>query len=325
MKKTWHLWLLTLLVSLGLTCCDGAQSQPETYKIGILQLVDVLADVEEGFKAGMTDLGYTEGETVTYLQRNANGSMDDLQRFAQEFVDEKVDLIVSITTPSSVTALNVSEGTGIPIVFVMVSDPVGAGLVDSLTQPGGRVTGIIDGDMETVGKRLELLLKVAPDTKRVLSVYSYEEALLPAEENLRQAARTLGVELVERQVHTTDEASAAFRAIQPGEADAIFMQSDGLIVNAEEAILEIGLRDGLPQVGPGGTSHFAVASYGANFYGAGAQSASLADKILKGAAPATVPVELPRKFDLILNRGIAQQMDLTIPEEVLSLAAEVID
>jgi putative ABC transport system substrate-binding protein len=325
MKKARHLWLLSLLVVLGLACCGGAQSQPETYKIGILQLVDILAEVEEGFKAGMTDLGYTEGENVTYLQRNAKGSMDDLQRFSQEFVDEEVDLIVSITTPSSMTALGVSEGTGIPIVFVMVSDPVGAGLVETLTQPGGRVTGIIDGDMETVGKRLELLLKVAPDTKRVLSVYSYEQALLPAEENLRQAARTLGVELVERQVQTTDEASAAFRATEPGEADAIFMQSDGLIVDAEEAILEVALRDGMPQVGPGGTSHFSVASYGANFYGAGEQGASLADKILKGAEPATVPVELPRKFDLILNRGIAQQMGLTIPEDVLSLAAEVID
>lgn len=325
MRIAWRLWLLISLVLLGLVGCNGSQSQPKTYKIGILQLVSVLADVEEGFKAGMTELGYTEGENVSYLQRNANANMDDLERFAQEFVDEEVDLIVTITTPSSVTALEVSEGTGIPIVFIMVSDPVGAGLVETLTRPGGRVTGIIDGDMETVGKRLELLLKIAPDTQRVLSVYSTEVALLPAEENLRQAAATLGVELVEKQVQTTDEASAAFRAIQPGEADAIFMQSDGLIVAAEEAILELGLRDGMPQVGPGGTSHFSVASYGANFFGAGAQGASLADKILKGAEPATVPVELPRQFDFILNRGIAQQMGLIIPEDALSLATRLIE
>jgi putative ABC transport system substrate-binding protein len=309
----------------ALAGCDGTESQPESYKIGILQLVSVLADVEEGFKAGMADRGYIEGENVTYLQRNANVNMDDLQAFAQEFVDEEVDLIVTITTPSSTTALSASEGTGIPIVFIMVSDPIGAGLVESLTQPGGRVTGIIDGDMETVGKRLELLLKIAPDTQRVLSVYSYEEALLPAEENLRQAAATLGVELVERQVQTTEEANAAFRAVQPGEADAIFMQSDGLIVAAEEGILELALRDGLPQMGPGGVSHFSVASYGANFFRAGEQGAGLADKILKGAEPANVPVELPRKFDLILNRGIADQMGLIIPEDALSLADQVLE
>jgi putative tryptophan/tyrosine transport system substrate-binding protein len=325
MKKAVVLCLLIALLVLGSVGCNGTPAQPETYKIGILQLVDVLADVEEGFKAGMTDLGYTEGEKVNYLQRNAQGNMDDLQRFAHEFVDEKVDLIVSITTPSSVTAMKASEGTGIPVVFIMVSDPVGAGLVEHLTKPGGRVTGIIDGDMETVGKRLELLLKIAPETKRVLSVYSYEEALLPAEENLRQAAMTLGVELVERQVHTTDEARAAFRAIQPGEADAIFLQSDGLIVDAQDAILEVGLRDRLPQVGPGGVSQFAVASYGANFHRAGVQGASLADKILKGADPASVPVELPRKFDLILNRGIAEKMGLTIPVDVLGLADEVVE
>jgi putative ABC transport system substrate-binding protein len=325
MRKAFVLGLIVIVLLPALAGCGGTEAQPESYQIGILQLVDVLADVEEGFKEGMADLGYTEGEKVTYLQRNANGDMDALQRFAQEFVDEQVDLIVTITTPSSVTALNVSEGTGIPIVFIMVSDPIGAGLVQSLTQPGGRVTGIIDGDMETVGKRLELLLKIAPDIQRVLSVYSYEEALLPAEENLRQAAATLGVELVEKQVQTTDEAEATFQAIQPGEADAIFMQSDGLIVAAEDGILELALRDGLPQIGPGGTSHFSVASYGANFYRAGEQGAGLADKILKGAQPANVPVELPRKFDLILNRGIAKQIGLTIPEDALSLADQVIE
>jgi putative ABC transport system substrate-binding protein len=323
--KTNKLIIVATLVLASLLACNGGEETPETPKVGILQLVDVLADVEEGFISGMADLGYAEGQNVVYVRRNAQGNMDDVNRFAQEMVNENVDLIVSITTPSSVMALQASENAGTPVVFIMVSDPVGAGLVNSLTQPGGRVTGIIDGDMETVGRRLELLQRIAPHIETVLSVYSDEEALLPAEENLRQAAATLGLELVERQVSTTDEATAAFEAIQPGEVDAIFVPSDGLIVAAEDAILALALRDGLPQVGPGGVSHFAVASYGANFWSAGAQGASLANKILKGSNPSLVPVELPREFDLIINLGLANQMGLEISDDVLSLADTVLE
>jgi putative ABC transport system substrate-binding protein len=315
---------MVVLVVVGAVGCDG-QQESRVFKIGLLQLVDVLADVEDGFKAGMANLGYTEGENVTYIQRNANANMDDLERFAQEFVDEEVDLIVSITTPSSVTAMQAGKDADIPVVFIMVSDPVGAGLVDSLTQPGGQVTGIMDGDTETVGKRLEILLGLAPDIDHVLSVYTFEEALLPAEENLRKAAATLSIELVERQVHTTDEASAAFLSIEPGTVDAVFIPSDGLIVDAQDAIVELAIRDGLPTVGPGGVSDFSVASYGANFYQAGVQGASLADKILKGSEPATLPVEIAREFDLILNLQVAEQVGLTIPEDMLNLADLILD
>jgi putative ABC transport system substrate-binding protein len=273
----------------------------------------------------MAELGYEEGENIVYLRRNAQGNMEDLERFAQEMVAEDVDLIVTITTPSSVIARQVSEGTEIPIVFIMVSDPIGAGLVQSFTQPGGRVTGIIDGDAETVGKRLELLQQMAPDISRVLSVYTFEEALLPAEENLRAAAATLGLALVERQVPTTEEARAAFAAVQPGEVDALFIPSDGLIVDAQDAIMSLAVRDGLPTVGPGGVSDFSVASYGANFYQAGVQGASLADKVVRGAEPASLPVEIARKFDLILNLRVAEQVGLTIPEEVLGLADVVLE
>lgn len=311
------------LLALLLCGCIANQPQPKTFKVGILQLVDALADVEDGFKAGMAELGYTAHRNVTYVERNAKGNMDVLERFAHELVDEDVDLIVSITTPASVMAMNVGAEKQIPVVFVMVSDPIGAGLAASMAQPGGRATGIMDGDIQTVGKRLEILQEIAPDIHKVLSVYTYEEALLPGEENLRQAAKTLGLGLVERQVHTTDEARAAFRSLQPGEADAVFVPSDGLIVDAQDAITELSVRDGLPQVGPGGVSNFVLASYGANFYQAGAQGASLADKVLKGTDPASLPVEVARDFDLILNLKVAGQIGITVPDEILYLADSI--
>ncbi len=321
MKKAQNFLIVTLVILL-LTGCLG-QPQPKTYKIGILQMTKILSEVEEGFKAGMAGLGYTEGEKVAYVYRNADGNMDDLDRFAQELVDEKVDLIVSITTPASIIAMKASEGTETPMVFIFVSDPVRAGLVESLGQPGGRVTGIKDGDTETVGKRLELLQRMAPDIQRVLSVYSYEEALLPAEENLREAAAKLGLELVERQVHTTEEARTVFQTAQPGEVDAIFIPSDTVVVEAQEAILGLALRDGLPQIAPTGMSGF-LASYSADVHQAGAQGAPLVDKILRGAAPSSLPVEIPREYNLIVELSIAEQIGLTIPDDVLNMANVVL-
>lgn len=324
MKKTATLLLITTLVALSLVGCDILQPQPKVYKIGILQLTERLAEVEGGFKAGMVDLDYAEGKNVTYVRKNASGNMDDLQRFAQELVDEKVDLILSVTTPASVMAMKASEGTDIPIVFILVSDPVRARLVESPTQPGGRVTGIIDGATETTGKRLELLQRMAPSMQKVLFVYSDEEALLPAADNLRQAATKLGLTLVEKQVHTTEEATAAFQAIQPGEVDAIFLPADAVVADAKDAISALSIRDGLPHIYAGRQSD-ALAAYGVNFNLAGSQAASLTDKILRGADPATLPVELPKKFDLVIDLSVAKQIGLTVPADVLNIADAVLE
>jgi len=322
--KSLQTLLVIAFVILSLTGCQGGQPETETYKIGILQLVDALSEVEDGFRAGMAELGYTEGENVVYMRQNAQANMEDLARFAQEMVDEEVDVIVAITTPSAIKALEASEGTDIPVVFIMVSDPIRAGLVESFAAPGGRVTGIADGMNESAGKRLELLQKLAPDIQTVLSVYSDEESLLPAEENLRQAAKQLGLTLVEQQVSTSEEAAAAFQAIQPGEVDAIFVPADGTISDAHSDILALAIRERIPCI-YGGSEEDALAAYGPNFFSSGSQAASLVDKVLRGVDPGTLPVEFVKKFDLVIDLNIAKQIDLTIPDDVLNIADTIIE
>ena len=120
---------LGIVIGLLLAGCANGNAKDESFKIGILQLADVLAEVDQGFRTAMTDLGYIEGENVTYVYRNADFNPDNLGPMAQEMVDENVDLIVTITTPSSMVAMNVSQESEIPIVFMMVSDPIQQGVV----------------------------------------------------------------------------------------------------------------------------------------------------------------------------------------------------
>ena len=296
-----------------------AKPEAEVYKVGILQLVDVLVDVEVGFKDGMAELGYQEGENVTYVYRNIQGNMENLDQFAQELVDEGVDIIVSITTPSSIAAMKSSEGMDIPVVFLLVSDPVRAGLVESLSHPGGWVTGISDGTTDSVDKQLELLQQIKPDIQNVLSVYSDEESLLPAEENLRQAAAKLGLTLVEHQVSSTEEAIEVFTSIEPGEVDAIFMPADGMIANAQQEVATLSARDGLPHI-YAGRQEGTLASYGPDFGFIGSQGSVMVDKILHGTDPASLPVELPYKYNLLIDMEVAEQIGITVPDSVLNIA-----
>jgi putative ABC transport system substrate-binding protein len=322
-KRIVHSLTAAALVMFLVVACQHSSSQPQTYLVGILQFVDMLTDVEDGFKAGMAELGYIEGENVEYVRRSAQGNMDVLDRLAQELVDEQADLIVSITTPASVAVQQAIKGTDTPVVFVLVSDPVQAGLVDTLKKPGGNMTGIRDAGTITAGKRLELLYKMTPGIQTVLSVYSYQESLLAAEEQVREAAKKLGLTLVEKQVHTAEEAVVAFQSIQPDEIDAIYVASDGIITEAQEAIQALAMRDHLPYIFPG-KAPGVLAFHGENIPASGRQAASLADKILQGESPATLPVEFTNEFYLGIDVGMAEEMGVTLSEEILAIADEVI-
>jgi putative ABC transport system substrate-binding protein len=164
---------------------------------------------------------------------------------------------------------------------------------------------------------------MTPGIHTVLSVYSHEASLLPAAQEVREAAKKLGLTLIEKQVYTTEEAVAVFQSIQPGEADAIHVASDATIIQALDAIRALAIRDRLPYILPGKTSS-ALAFHGENVRASGRQAASLADKILQGQDPATLPVEFSKDFSLGIDLGIAEEMGLTLSEEILSLADEVI-
>jgi putative ABC transport system substrate-binding protein len=215
-------------------------------------------------------------------------------------------------------ALQAATGR-IPIVFMSGSDPVRTGLVQSLARPGGNVTGIADLDVELAPKRLEILRELVPGLKRVFFAYAAGDPFMVSElDGYREAARRLGMTLVERPVHTQTEAQTALSSVQKTEVGAI-LSPRYLSLNIPGFIIEAGLREKIPtmlhasfHVEQGG-----LASYAADLYQLGRQAARLVERIMKGATPADIPVERTTRFELVLNRKTATTLGLRIPPEIV--------
>src|SRR5262249_260585 len=214
----------------------------------------------------------------------------------------------------------------IPIVFVGASDPVAAGLVKSIAWPAGNLTGIADLDVELVPKRMEIFRELVPRLRRILLVYdaTNPEAISRLGVH-RDAARRLGLTLVERPVRTEEEARAAIGGAQKSEVDGLF-DPRLLPLNIPGLLMELPLERGMPTMFYDSffVDRTGLASYGANSYELGRQAARLVEKILKGAKPADLPVEQPTKFGLVLNLRTAKALGLTIPQSLLLRADRVI-
>lgn len=317
-------WALTLVAWLVGAC---GPAQPKTVTIGIVSLIPEMEAIVTGYKASLAELGYVEGQNVVYVYAGATGAVDKLDPAAQKLADAKVDLILSLTTPGSQAVQRVISQTTIPQVFVAVTDPVAAGLVADLTHPGGRVTGVMAGAKASVseGRRLEWLLKIAPDLRRLYVPYNPDDPVGVANyEAIRQTAAGVGLELVLHEVRNVEEANAA-AADLPADIDAIFLPSDRVVGLANEAFIQAALEHQKPLAiaNPAGVELGALMAYGPDFTAMGQQAARLTDQILKGTAPADLPVEVPELF-LSINLRTAAAIQLTIPEDLVRQAYSVI-
>jgi putative tryptophan/tyrosine transport system substrate-binding protein len=324
MKRKLRLGFVNLLVISGLllTGCGGAP-KTKTYIIGVVNPSLNQEDTVKGFKEGMTELGYVEGKNITYIY-DGPVSADKLDAVAQGLVQAKVDLILAITTSATKAAQKATAGTDIAVVFIPVTDPVGAGVVASLTKPGGNITGVTPATQE--GKRLEWLLQVAPTIKQIYIVYNPEDqSPVLALKTVNETAAKLGVELITREVSTTEEAMVAFKNI-PREADAIFFLPDSM-VNARGADpYKLATEFGLPTSGPNvaTVNDGALTAYGVDLtIAARQQAARLASQILRGTKPADLPVETTQLFSAI-NLKTAQAIGLDIPDDILRQANIII-
>jgi putative ABC transport system substrate-binding protein len=324
MKRKLLLGSVILLVITGLllTGCGGAP-KTKTYTIGVINPSLNQEDTVKGFKEGMTELGYVEGKNVTYIYEGPV-SADKLDAVAQGLVKAKVYLILAITTSATKAAQKATAGTDIAVVFIPVTDPVGAGVVASLTKPGGNTTGVTPATQE--GKRLEWLLQVAPKIKQIYIVYNpKDQSPVLALKTVSETAAKLGVELITREVSTTEEAMVAFKNI-PKEADAIFFLPD-TVVNARAVdTYKITTELGLPTSGPNvaTVNDGALTAYGVDLpVAARQQAARLANQILQGTKPADLPVETAEFFSAI-NLKTAQAIGLDIPDATLRQANIII-
>jgi putative ABC transport system substrate-binding protein len=277
------------------------------------------------FVQRLRELGWIEGRTVAVEYRWAEGRSERFAEIAAEFVQRKVDVIVTASTAAVLAAKQATSV--IPIVFAAAGDPVGIGLVASLARPGGNVTGLSLQQIETVGKRLELLREVVPGLGRLAVLANVGNPFVVLDMGEVQAtARTLGLEVIILEIRRGEDIAPAFEALK-GRAEALYVVVDPLVGTHRIRINTLVLAARLPtmhtqreSVELGG-----LMSYGANFPDLFRRAADYADKILRGAKPADIPVEQPTKFDLVINLTTAKALGLTIPESFLLRADEVIE
>jgi putative ABC transport system substrate-binding protein len=277
------------------------------------------------FTQRLRELGWIEGRTVAIEYRRAEGRPERFAEIAAEFVQLKVDVIV---TSGDGAVLAAKRATSvIPIVFPVANDPVGSGLVASLARPGGNVTGLSLQQAELASKRIELLHEVLPAVRRLAILGNAGSAAAVSEMGEAEiAAGKLGLQAVPSPIRRAEDITPAFDAIE-GRADALYVCGDALMsaYRTRIAILALGLR--LPTTFP--NRDYAEAggliAYGADFSALHRRAAEFVDKILRGANPADIPVEQPTKFDLIFNLTTAKALRLKISESFLLRADELFE
>src|SRR5262245_38774185 len=306
-----------------------AQTTERTRFIGILDLLQP-DDPERKtrtavFVQTLQQLGWAVGRDFKIETRNADGDLDRLRRYAAELVALKPDVIVSV---GSVTVAPLQQLTRtIPIVFVNVPDPVGAGFVQSMAHPGGNITGFLNFEYSIGGKWAELLKQIAPNVTRALVFRDPTSAAGIGQFGaIRSVAQSLGVELTPLNVHDTDEIERNVAAFARSGNGGMIVTPGGTAAR-RGLIISLAARYKLPAVYPyryypadGG-----LISYGPNTNDPQRRAAEYVDRILRGEKPADMPVQAPTKYELVINLKTAKALGITIPQSLLTTADEVIE
>ena len=314
------------IVFLILLCNTVAAQNPSKLpKIGWLSAVSGRSRGQEEIVSRLRELGYVEGKTVVYEFRYADTKLDRLPALAGELVRLKVDVLLAPGTPGAL-ALKKATKT-IPIVFADVTDPVAAGLVDSLAHPGGNITGFSSVESLLAGKRLEILKETVAKLSHVAVLWDPRNPSSKLEwQDSQVAARELGLQLYSLEVSSADKYENALREASRSHSGALSVLSTPLAAAQQEQIVRLAMKYRLPAiyVQENFITGGGLMSYGPNQSERYKRIAVFIDKILKGAKPADLPVEQPTKFEFIINLKAAKQIGLTIPPNVLVRANRVI-
>jgi len=312
--------LIAILILPTLSACSS--STPESFTIGIVTTASSMEAVIVGIKEGMTEYGYVEGENIVYLY-NGPKTGDALTAELAALVDADVDLLISLATPAALAAQKAVAGTDIPVLYSPISDPVGIGLANSITSPGNNMTGIKSADF--VPKELEWLVLIFPETDKVFAPYNPNDAGSVYGLNLlKEAADTLRIKLITPEIGSSEDISAVLDEM-PDDVDAIFMLTDSLILSNIDAFVVAASENKLPltSINKDQVEAGALLAYGPEFGSVGRQSAHFVDQIIKGANAGSLPVE-DANYQLFVNQKVANQLGITIPDEVLKAAEDII-
>jgi putative ABC transport system substrate-binding protein len=307
---------------------EGQQTE-KVRRIGLLSAAIPDPPVEDGFRQGLREHGYVEGQNLLVERRFAEGRNDRLPGFAEELVRLKVEVVVTVTTPA---VLAIKKATAaIPIVFTLVSDPVALGVVSSLARPGGNLSGFAQLTVELTGKRVELFKEAVPSLKSVVILTdSANPTSALALKEAQIAARRLGLEARLIEVRDADQLEPAFTTLAREPACGVLLVPSSFLVSHGIQIAKLAIKSRLPVLGWTGSGSFwaksgVLVSYGPSTFDILRRAGGHVAKILNGAKPGDLPVEQPTKLDLVINLKTAKALGLTIPQSVLLRADQVIE
>jgi ABC-type uncharacterized transport system substrate-binding protein len=304
-----------------------AQQAAKIFRIGFLGATSASswASRVEAFRLGLRDLGYVEGKNILIEFRWAEEKYDQLPALAAELVRQKVDVLVSFGTPGTLAAKRAT--TAIPIVILYIGDAVAAGVVASLRQPGGNITGSTYFLPQLFAKRLELLKEVMPHITEVAILVKPDNPLyVSMVQGLESTANSLNIGLQRFDVHRPSEFEAAFLAMAKRRVDAVLIAEDAVFLSNVGAIADLAARQSLPLAGFNEVAEAGgLIGYGVNFHAMCQRGASFVDKVLRGVKPADIPVEQATRFETVLNIRAAKTLSVMIPTSILLRADRVIE
>jgi len=310
----------------------AARAQQPSNKIPVVGVLWHAGSAEEEdvylrpLRKAFNGLGYTEGENIHLEHRFPAENPQRFQTMARELVDLKPDAIIAVTTLGAVDVKRLTNT--IPIVFVVVADPIGSGLVEGLARPGGNATGLSLMAVDLSGKHLALLKEAVPNLSRIALVV---DATLPNKEpvikSYEKAVRDLGISLWPVEISGPDDVEPVFAKIVADRADGFALTTGGLLFNLRARIGASALAHNLPAICfiAEEVPYGLLMSYGQDFPDFFRRAAAYTDRILKGAKPADLPVEQPTKLKLVLNRKTAKAISITFPQTLILSADEVIE
>jgi putative ABC transport system substrate-binding protein len=297
-----------------------AQLPSRASRIGILEVMppEVFPGRFEAFKEGLRAAGYADG-TVQLVSRSANGRLDRLPALAAELVSLDVDLILAATTAAAVAARDATKR--MPIVFAVVADPIGAGLVESLSRPGGNLTGLTTINTDVAQKRLQLLRDLLNvSAPRVALVFNPgDQSNVIGAQLVREAGRILGLEVSPMEVRGREDLERAFVRMTSERADGAVVAAGALTDTHGRLIIELAARTRIPAMygAPEFVEAGGLISYSASFSSNYRRAAVYADRILRGTSPARLPVEQSSELELVINRRTAASLGLAVPPSLL--------
>ena len=320
-----RLTLSALLLALGGSA--QAQQSRKIARLGYLTANSATAEQPRlvSFRQALRVLGYAEGQNLIIEYRFTDGKFDRLAELAAELVKLKVDVLIANTTNAALVAKSATKD--IPILFIGVSDPVAAGLVDSLPRPGANITGLTNIAPVLSGKRMELLKEAVPKLSRIAVLWDPKNpGSTPQWYESQLAARELGLQLHSMEVSDANKYEDAYKEAAKARSAAVAVTLNPLANSNQKRIIDLAATHRLPAIYARSdyVDNGGLMSYGQSLASDGRDAARLVDKLLKGSKPAELPVEQPMKFEFVVNLKAAKQIGLTIPPNLLARADRVI-